>query len=176
MGLSSPLWRDSNQYPVQVGGVTNRKSQTLSGNNTTVATPIFRITGTIELIKLFSVVTTTLGANVTAAYYRLNDQSAQVNITLNTGTTISALTAGSFLYKKLVSTSALTAVSNANGAVTEQGSSATNDFTPAMLTKKAGANTDIEFVYSTTDTPTSGVIQHFLTWLPASSDAAVVAQ
>lgn len=38
-----------------------------------------------------------------------------------------------------------------------------------------GAATNIEFVYSTPDTPTSGQIQFFIRWLPLSIDASVKA-
>lgn len=176
MALNAPLWRDSNQYPVQVGGVISRKSQTLSGNNTTVTTPIFRITGTVQVVGLWGVVTTDLGANNTAAYWRLNDQTAQVNITLNTGTTISAVKAGSAIVKKGLAAAALVLIDNAAGRVSEPTTLETTYFSPFVVTKKTGANTDIEFVYSTTDTPTSGVIQHFLCWLPVSADAQVVSQ
>lgn len=174
--VNAPLWRDSNQYPIQIGGVVSRKSQTLSGNNTTVTTPIFRITGSVQCIALYGIVTTDLGANNTAAYWRLNDQTAQVNITLNTGTTISAVKAGSTIVKKGLAAAALTLLDNSAGRVSEPTTLETTYFSPFTVVKKTAANTDIEFIYTTTDTPTSGVIQHFLVWLPISQDAAVVAQ
>lgn len=176
MSVNAPLWRDSNQTPIQAGGVISRKSQTLSANNTTAATPIFRITGTVQVIALYGVVTTDLGANNTAAYWRLNDQTSQVNITLNTGTTLSAVKAGSAIVKKGLATAALVLLDNAAGRVSEPTTLETSYFSGFTIMKKTGANTDIEFVYSTTDAPTSGVIQHFLCWLPVSQDASVVAQ
>jgi hypothetical protein len=176
MSLNAPLWRDSNQSPVQIGGVVSRKSQTLAGSNTTVATPIFRITGSIQVVSLYGVVTTDFGANNTAAYYRLNDQTAQPAITLATGTTLSAIKAGSVIVKKGLAAAAVTLLDNSAGRVSEPTTLETAYFSPFAAVKKTGANTDIEFVYSTTDTPTSGVIQHFIVWLPISQDASVVAQ
>lgn len=176
MAVNAPLWRDSNNYPIQAGGVVSRKSQTLSGSNTTVTTPIFRITGTVQFIGLYGVITTDLGANHTAAYWRLNDQTSQVNITLNTGTTLSAIKAGSAIVKKGLAAAALTKLDNAAGVISEPTTLETTYFSSFVMTKKTGANTDIEYVYTTTDTPTSGVIQHFAVWLPVSADASVVAQ
>lgn len=176
MALNAPLWRDSNQYPVQVGGVVSRKSQTLSGSNATVATPLFRITGSVQVVGLYGVVTTTLGANNTAAYWRLNDQTAQPDITLATGTTLSAVATGSTIVKKGLVGAALTLLNNSAGRVSEPTTLETPYFSPFVVMKKTAANTDIEFVYTTTDTPTSGVIQHFLIWLPISADANVTVQ
>lgn len=175
MSVGSPLWRDANHSPIQVGGVVSRSSKTLSANNTTANIPIFGITGTVNIVDLYGVVTADLGANNTAAYWRLNDQSAQVNITLNTGTTISAVKAGSVIVKKGLATAALVLLDNAAGRVSEPTTLETAFFSPFVATKKTGATTNIEFVYSTTDTPTSGVIQFFAVWLPVSADGAVVA-
>lgn len=144
------------------------KTQTLSGSNTTVATPLFRITGVVNVTQLYAVVTTALGSNVTAAYYRLNDQTAQVDITLATGSTLSSFEAGSLINKKALSGSAVS-VRRANAGVVNEGATAGVDvLSPFMVVEKPTANTDIEFVYTTTNTPTSGVIQHFVEWQPLS--------
>lgn len=173
MSVRSPLWRDANHDPIQVGGVVTRTSQTLIGNNTTVNVPLFGITGTVNVTGLYGVVTTDLGANNTAAYWRLNDQTSQVNITLNTGTTISAVKAGSAIVKKGLAAAALVLLDNAAGRVSEPTTLETTYFSPFVVTKKTGAATNIEFTYSTTDAPTSGVIQFFCIWMPVSADAAV---
>lgn len=151
-------------------------SQTLAGSNATVATPLFRITGIVEVKALYGVVTTVLGANNTAAFYRLNDQTAQPDITLNTGTTISAAAAGSTIVKKGLAAAAVTLLTSAAGRVSEPTTLETDYFSPFVVVAKAGANTDIEFVYSTTDTPTSGVIQHFIEFIPRSAGATVTPQ
>jgi hypothetical protein len=173
MSVNAPLWRDANHNPIQVGGVVSRKSQTLSGSNTTVSTALFGITGTVMVTGLYAVVTTDLGANITAAYWRLNDQTAQVNITLNTGTTLSAVKAGSTIVKKGLAAAALILLDNSAGRVSEPTTLETTYFSPFVVMKKTAAATNIEFTYTTTDTPTSGVIQHFLVWMPVSADAAV---
>lgn len=175
MGLNAPLWRDSNQTPVNVGGVISRNSKTLVGNNTTVAVPVFGITGTVNFTALYGVVTTDLGANNTAAFWRLNDQTAQPAITVATGTTLSAIKAGSVIAKTGLAAAALTKIDNAAGRVNEPTTLETTYFSPFTATKKTGATTNIEFVYTTTDAPTSGVIQFFAVWMPISQDAAVTA-
>lgn len=176
MIVSGSFFRDANYVPITTDGVVSNKSQTLSANNTTAATPLFRITGSIEVRGLWGVVTTDLGANNTAAYYRANDQTAQPAITLATGTTLSALKAGSVIVKNGLAGAAVTKLDNAAGVVSEPTTLETQYHSPFVITKKTAAATDIEFVYSTTDTPTSGVIQHFLRWLPLSADANVVVQ
>lgn len=175
MSVNGSLWRDANHNPIQVGGVVTRTSKTLTGSSATVNVPIFGITGTVNVVGLYGVVTTDLGANNTAAFWRLNDQTAQANITLNTGTTLSAAKAGSVIVKKGLATAALTLLSNATGVVSEPTTLETSYFSPFVATKKTAATTNIEFTYTTTDAPTSGVIQFFCIWLPVSADAAVVA-
>lgn len=146
------------------------KTQTLSGNNTTVATPLFRITGSVHISQLYAVVTTVLGSNVTAAHWRTNDQTAQVAISLATGTTLSSLPAGSMLTRKSLVSVALTADSSAAAKVIDPvAATAPAVHMPFAVVQKTGSvQTDIEFVYTTTNTPTSGVIVHFVEWQPLS--------
>lgn len=173
--LSAAIWRDANYVPIHYDGVTTGNSQTLSANNTTAATAIFRITGAIEVRALYGVVTTTIGANHTAGLYRLNDQTAQVAITAS-GATLSGLAVGTTIAKTGLAAAALTLLNNSAGRVSEPTTLETFYFSPFVVMKKTGANTDIEYSYATTDAPTSGVIQHFLRWMPLSADANVVAQ
>jgi hypothetical protein len=148
-------------------------SKTLSANNTTAAVPIFRIIGAVDVVALWGVVTTALGSNNTAAYWRLNDQTAQVNITVSTGTTLSSAPAGSIIVKKDLAANALVLKSSAAGAISEPTTLETSFFSPFVLVKKSSANTDIEFVYTTNQTPTSGVIQFFVEWRPLSEGASI---
>jgi len=147
---------------------------TLTGSNATVAVPIFRITGTVHVVMLAGVVTTVLGSNNTAAHWRLNDQTAQPVITAAAGTTLSAAGVGSSLYKIVSAGSALTLLTSAAGRFQET-SSSHMDFQEFTLVEKSGANTDIEFVYTTTNTPTSGAIQFFCRYIPVSATGAVTA-
>lgn len=175
---SGSLPIDANSRSLNYYGCQNVKDQTLSANNTTASTPLFRVTGSIIVRALYGIVTTALGSNITAAYWRINDQTAQVNISLNTGTTLSAFTAGSLIARNSVAGVALTG-DNASAAKVRDpvAATATDVFMPfAVVQKTAGVATDIEFTYTTTNTPTSGVIRHFLRWEPLSADGAVVVQ
>ena len=149
------------------------KQLTLSASNTTVNPPIFTLTGTVLLGKIWGIVTTDLGSNNTAAYLRLNDQTAQVAITLATGTTLSAAKAGSLLLKTGLAAAAITLKSNAAGAVFEPTTLETVIPSPIILVKKTAALTQVEFVYSTTNTPTTGAIKFYAAYLPLSDDGAL---
>lgn len=151
------------------------KTQTLSGNNETVATPLFRITGTVQVTQLYAVVTTVLGSNVTAAHWRSNDQTATLPISLATGTTLSSLPVGSVLTRHSLVSVALKADSSAAAKVIDPvAATAPAVHMPfCVVQKTAGVNTDIEFVYTTTNQPTSGVIQHFVEWQPLSEGSTL---
>lgn len=153
------------------------KDQTLSGNNTTVSTPLFRVTGAVKITQLYAIVTTALGSNVTAAYWRTNDQTAQVAISLATGTTISSFAVGSKLTRKSVVSVALSA-DNASAAkvIDPVAATAPDVYMPfEVVQKTGGVQTDIEFTYTTTNTPTSGVLRHYVEWQPMSDGATLVA-
>lgn len=162
--------RDDNMVPITMQGLYTSNSITFTGNNTTVSTAVFTLTGTVYVTGIWGVVTTTLGANHTAAYWRLNDQTTQSDITLSTGTTLSAVVAGSVIVKKGLAAAALASLSNSQERVSEPTTLETMYFSPFVIVKKTAALTQIEYTYSTTDTPTTGVIQFFATWIPISAD------
>lgn len=167
------MLRDDNDNPVQGFGVTLSNIKTLSANNTTAIVPIFTVNGIVEVLGLYGIITTALGNN-TAAYWRLNDGTNQTNITLNTGTTISNVPSGSLIARRATATSALTLNDSVNEVVQESGT--TIMFQPFWATQKTGGvATNIEFVYTTTDTPTTGVIQFFIQYLPLSQGSNITA-
>ena len=166
--------RDDNGQAVTSYGMLSANTLTFTGNNATVVTPLFHVTGSISVLGIWGVVTTTLGANHTASAFRLNDQTAQVDITLSTGTDISAVKAGSMIVKKGLAATAITLLNNSAGRVSEPTTLETTYFSPFVFLKKTAATTDIEYVYATTDQPTSGAMQVFLQWLPLTADANVV--
>lgn len=166
---SGAVLRDDNDQAVQGTGLTFSNSKILTGNNATIAVPIFHVTGSCQILALWGNITTNLGANCTATYFRLNDQSAQVNITLDTGTDISATAAGSVFVKKGLAGAALTLLNNSAGRISEPTTLETLYFSPFIAVQKTGTTTDIEFVYSTTDTPTSGVINFYVQYIPIGS-------
>ena len=172
---SGSIQRDANRVPVQNNNIQVYKDLTLSGSNTSVVAPIFTITGCVNITGIYGVVTTDLGANHTAASWRLNDQAAQVAITAVGGTTLSAKKAGSVIIKVGLAAAALTLIDNAAGRINEPTTLETMVFSPFVATKKTAATTQIEYLYTTTDTPTSGVIRFFVNYLPISDDGNVAA-
>jgi hypothetical protein len=166
--------RDDNDVPITNGGLQATKSITFTGDNTSgIAVPLFHITGTVQVTGLWGVVTTNLGSNHTAAYWRLNDQTAQVSITASSGTALSGIKAGSTIVKNDLASAALVLLNNSAGRVSEPTTLETMYFSPFVAMKKTAATTDIEYVYSTTNSPTTGVIQFFCQWLPVSQDGQV---
>lgn len=154
---------------------TEIKSITLSGNNTTVATPIFRITGAVRIRALYGIVTTALGSNITAAHWRSNDQTATLPISAAAGTTLSSFAAGSLITRKSLVSVALTG-DNASAAkvVDPVAATATDVAMPFVVVQKTGSvQTDIEFVYTTTNTPTSGAIKFYCIFEPITEDGDV---
>jgi hypothetical protein len=167
---SGSVLRDDNDQPVQGTGITISNSKTLVGNNTAgIAVPIFTVVGSVNILAIWGNITTTLGANNTAAYWRLNDGTAQSNITVNTGTTLSGVAAGSVIVKKDLASAALTLLNNSQERVSEPTTLETPYFSPFVAVAKAGATTNIEFLYSTTDTPTVGVINFYCQYIPIGS-------
>lgn len=151
---------------------TSTATTTLNVNNTTGSLVAFTITGSIEAY-IYGVVTTVLSSNVTAAHLRLNDQSATVDITLNTGVALSSAPVGSIIARTGLVASALTLKSAAAGAFQDAASAGNGVLTPFIVTKKSGATTTIDFRYTTTNAPSTGAIQWFLVWQARSADAAV---
>jgi hypothetical protein len=172
--LNFSFSRDANYVPITMYGFQASTSQTLAGNNATVATALFGVTGCVDLFMLQGNITTDLGSNITAAYYRLNDQTAQSDITLATGSTLSAFKAGSSFMKRGLAGTAITVISNSQQRVNDPTAATNPMYSIARLTQKTGGvATNIEFVYTTTNTPTSGVIKHIIGWMPVSDDGAI---
>lgn len=168
--------RDANRVPITRNGMIVSKSLTLTGNNATVNTPLFKITGTVEIRALYGIVTTVLGANHTASAFRINDQTSQIYLTAVGGTDISAAPVGSMIIKNVLVATAITLKSSVAGAILEPTTVNQDIFSPIMLQQKAaGVETDIEYHYATTDTPHSGAISFYCGFLPVSIDGDVSA-
>jgi len=169
------LGRDANRVPIVSDGLVSITSSTLSASNTTASNIIFNLTGSIQVLALYGVVTTVLSSNITAAHYRLNDQTAQPVISAAAGTTLSSAAVGSVIMRKALAATALTFIDSAAARITESSAVNLGFSSPFVLTQKTGGiQTDIEFRYTTTNTPATGVIQFILKWLPISTDAAVI--
>lgn len=161
-----------NDQPVQGFGllISNPKTFTTTG---TVAVPIFHVTGSVNVLALYGIVTTTMG-NSTATYWRLNDQTTTSAITVATGTTLTAAGAGSIIVKKDVASAALTLLNNSQERVSEPTTLETLYFSPFVAVQKVGSiQTDIEFVYTTSDNPTTGAITFYVQYLPLGQGSKI---
>ena len=173
--IQASFSRDANHIPITWRGLIASDAQTLVGNNATIAVPLFTFTGDIEVTALYGVITTTLGANNMAAFWRTNDGSTQNAITVATGTTLSGAVAGGTISKKAGVGTALTLTAGTSGQVLESATAGATYFQDFVLTANPAATSNIEFVYSTTDTPTTGAITFYLRWVPLSEGANVTA-
>jgi hypothetical protein len=162
--------------PLPTASNITSTSTTLNASNTTANVPIFRITGTVEVRGLYGIVTTTIGTNHTGGYFRLNDQTSQTNITQSVApTALSNAAVGTIILKSALAATVANVQTSAAGRFYESATAGIPLLSEFFITKKNGANTDIEYSYATTQTPTTGAIQFFLEWVGRSADAAVTA-
>ena len=176
MTIGSTFWRDGNFVPIMGHGIVATKTLTFTGDATTVATPIFTITGTVELVKIWGVVTTAL-ENHTDAHLRVNDQSASDQV-LSKSTTldISDISVGAVIYKNGLAAAVLKYMTSDAGSISEPAVADEKSFSPVIINQiTGGIQTDIEYVYTTTDSPTTGVMQFFAGFLPLSAGADLAA-
>ena len=177
VAIADSFWRDANRVPITGHGLVSTKTLTFTGDAETVATPIFTITGVIELLKIWGICLVAFGANHTDAHLRINDQTA-TDVTLSKTTTLdlSAISAGAAIIKNGLAAAVLSYRSADAATSLEPAVADEKSWTPAIITQKTGSiQTDIEYVYTTTDEPTSGSMQFFAGWLPLSEGASLAA-
>jgi len=162
-----------------VGIVQSNVLKSFTVANTTGSIVLWRLTGIVLVKKLYGIVETTpLSANITAAHFRLNDQTATYDITLAAGTALSAAVVGRMISKRALVATALEASGGLTniGAVLEPSVTLADPFSPFVLIKKTAANTDIEFRYTTTDNPSTGAMRFFIEYQPMSFDGLLAPQ
>ena len=144
------------------------------GDGATVAVPLFHTTGSVMVTRLWGIVTTAF-ENHTAAHWRVNDQTAtdQV-ITKATGTDLSDISIGAMILKDDLATGALTYKTSDAGSLLEPATAQTMIFSPFTVTQKTGdIQTDIEYVYTTSDSPTTGAMTFSASYYPLSVGAVL---
>lgn len=173
MGIqNSAFLHDADHQPITWRGIITKDTQTLSTTGT-VAVPLFTVTGQIEITALYGVITTALGNN-TAAYWRTNDGSTQNSITLNTGTSLTGAIKGGVISKKAGVGTALTLTAGTSGQVMESGTAGATYFQDFVVIANPLATTNIEFVYTTSDNPTTGVIDFYIRWVPLTPGSTII--
>lgn len=142
---------------------------TLDANNTTASVDVFTLVGSVLIHALWAEVTTTIGSNHTSGFLRLDDGSAQVGVTAS-GVTLSDFEAGSLVLKEGLAATALTGL-RADQIRLSEGAAAGDPALQAFtVTADAAATSNIEYRYSTTNTPTTGVLRWHAIWEPLSDD------
>lgn len=133
---------------------------TLNVNNTTGSITLATLSanGGVRVLSMVGTVTTVLSSNITAAHLRLNDSTNTPAITLATGTTLSSAAVGSRLQKTGLAAAALVFTDAAQCRVVEHATSGLAPDVPFDLIAKSATTTTIEFRYTTTNIPSSGVI------------------
>lgn len=164
--------RDDNSVPITWRGLITGSSKTLTANNTTGNVPIFTVTGQVEITALYGIITTVLGNN-TVAFWRTNDGSTQNAITVATGTALTNAIAGGMISKKAGVATALTLTAGTSGQVIESATAGATYFQDFVIIANPSATTNIEFVYTTTDTPTTGAITFYIRWVPLTANSTV---
>jgi hypothetical protein len=172
--INASFSRDNNRVPVTVDGFIVTSDKTFTANGTVVV-PIFSITGAVRVMCLYGIVTTAIGSNHTGAYWRLNDQTVTANITLDTtGATLSSFPVGSIVKKWDLVTAIAKAGSSATGTVVEPIYPGSTVFCEFDVVKKATADTNIEYVYTTNNT-SKGAIRFYCGFYPLSDDGIITA-
>lgn len=153
---------------------TVNKVAALSVNNGTAAVPLFTVTGTVMLLKVWGVLTakTTL-ANCTAMYLDLYDAALSTPLSMAApGATLSGMAVGTTVLRTGGGTMGLSVLNNATGAI-QDGTSLL--FTQTGIIKKSGAVTQVRMVYTSTDAPANAAITWYAEYLPLSTDGALAA-
>lgn len=133
---------------------------------------LFTVTGSVDILAIYGVVTSVLSAGLTGAYFNLWDGAAEVEITDNAGAVISSLPVGSVISKLDIATVVANVIDATNGMILEDATykQLRKEFN---ITAKAGATTTIRFTYSAAAVA-SGSIQFFIEYIPRSQGAKIL--
>lgn len=172
--LTGAFHRDDNDVPITWRGLQTVSSKTLTASGTTATVPIFTVVGQVEVTALYGVITTALGNN-TAAYWQFYDGTTANALTLNTGTSLTSAIAGGVISKKTTVGTALTLTAGTSGQVAESGTAGATYFQDFVLFANPLATSQIDFVYTTSDTPTTGAITFYVRWVPLSAGSLITA-
>ena len=171
---TATFWRDGNRVPVTENGLMVADSQTFVGTGTKVI-PIFTVVGAVWIKVLYGVVTTVLSGNHRAASWRVNDASAQTYLTAVAGTTCDAAPVGSAIEKTGLVATALSFDSSAAANIGEGTSVGLPHFIGVEVMAKAGVTTNIEYRFTTTDSPCSGAIKFYCGFISITEDGNLIA-
>lgn len=133
---------------------------------------LFKVTGTVEIKKIFGHVTTVLAGDVGNLNLEFDDGAASVNLT--TAVSVNNAPVGSLLLKDDTATNPLLLKSSANAGIIEQPAgffTGQQPIVPFILVAKNGATNYITSDYS--GNGASGVIHWHVVWQPITDDGYV---
>ncbi len=147
---------------------TIAKVITLTANAGSQRLNCFQLTGSVQVTKLYGVVTTaTTFATCTAASFQLWDSTAAIDLTANTGD-LSALAIGTCFAKVGLAAAVWGLLDNVAGALLEP-AAAGQVFSQFIVTQKAaGAATFIALNYTTADAPIAATFTITAEFVPMS--------
>jgi len=151
-------------YFHRISGTLKNKVITLTASAATQSLNCFQLTGSIEIFKLYGVITTaTTLTNCTAAYFNLYDSTDVVALTKNDGV-LSGMAVGTLFVKNASAGTTMAVANNVAGALTEPASN--KSFYPFIITQKTVADTYIRFTYTTSDTPIAATLTIYCEYSP----------
>jgi len=143
---------------------------TVAGTGAAVEDDIFAVTGSVEMIMWGQV--TTASTNMTLLLLENTDDVA----ISGAGITLTALAAGTMIYRTGGAAVSLSLSDNAAGDVIDPTDAGQNMVHQSFIvTKKTAAATVVRQQYTTTENPDSLVINWYCIWRPLSSDGLVTA-
>lgn len=171
---TATYWTDANRVPLTLHGVRLTKLVDMTGNNETVTVEMFRVYGICRINSLYGVVTQALGANHTTARFRAFDGTTAAAITAAAGTTLSAAPVGSLIQRRGISSATIVFNTSATCNIMDLNAATAKDcFTPFNVGAQTAGYENIQYVYATTDTPTTGRIQFYIGYNPISEGAYI---
>jgi len=146
-----------------VGRIIEVEDAVITGTGT-VNINVFQVTGTIRVLNTWAQITevTTL-TNLTNMYADVYDGTNTIDLTKNTGASLSGASVGTFFTKDKASTETYSIALNDQVRVLEQ----TNKISvPFYITQKVATDTYIRFNFTTTDDPVSFKMTVWFEYLP----------
>lgn len=152
--------------------VSSLKTFTANG---TVVVPIFRVTGVVRVIQFWGIVTTAIGTNHTTGFIRLNDGTATAVLSASGGgkITLSNYAVGSIFEKTDLANASLTGINaSATGFLEPSGGAGQQISSPFDLVAKTTGTTNLEYVYTTTNS-SGGAVEFFVIYQPFTVSGVV---
>ena len=164
----------------QSGGQVISIDITPAGSAGSEAIDLFEVIGAVNILAIWAIVDGVSGPfNMTAASFILEDGGATVDITESvTGLDVSNSKAGTIVGKLAPVDTALVLSSSNDGSVSEPPVSTENGvlgvFYPCLVVAKEAATTKIQYQYTTSDAPITGVtMKVFCRFAPLTSTSTL---